>query len=130
MIYHYAETWYPPMPVLEIRLGYPEENLSLGPYTAIVDTAADGTIIPIQLVERLEAPFVDDVRSYSQWGEWHRARMFTVDTGIDQLCLPAIEVVGDERGDEIILGRNVLNKLRLLLDGPNTLVKVLDGMKV
>ncbi len=52
--------------------------------------------------------------------------MFTVDIGIDQLCLPAVEVVGDERGNEIILGRNVLNKLRLLLDGPNALTKMLD----
>jgi len=114
------------MPVLEIRLGYPEENPSLGPYTAIVDTAADGTIIPIQLIEHLEAPFVDDVRLRSQWGEWHRARVFTVDIGIDQLRLPAVEVVGDERGDEIILGRNVLNKLRLMLDGPAAVTKVLE----
>jgi len=126
MICHYAESWYPPMPVLEIRLGYPEENPSLGPYTAIVDTAADGTIIPIQLIEHLEAPFVDDVRLRSQWGEWHRARVFTVDIGIDQLRLPAVEVVGDERGDEIILGRNVLNKLRLMLDGPAAVTKVLE----
>ena len=114
------------MPVLEIRLGYPEESLSLGPYTAIVDTAADGTIIPIQLVERLEAPFVDDVRLSSQWGEWHKARMFTVDIGIGSLCLPAVEVVGDERGSEIILGRNVLNRLRLLLDGPAAVTRVLE----
>jgi len=126
MIYRYAETWYPPMPVLEIRLGYPEESLSLGPYTAIVDTAADGTLIPIQLIERLEAPFVDDVRLRSQWGEWHKARMFTVDMGIDSLRLPVVEVVGDEQGDEIILGRNVLNRLRLLLDGPAAMTKVLE----
>ncbi|MEE8390567.1 MAG: hypothetical protein V3S14_07190 [Anaerolineae bacterium] len=56
MIYRYAETWYPPLPVLEIQLGYPEAGLSLGPYTAIVDTAADGTIIPIQYIEHLKPP--------------------------------------------------------------------------
>jgi len=27
-------------------------------------------------------------------------------------------VVGDEQGNDIVLGCNVLNKLRLLLDGP------------
>ena len=31
--------------------------------------------------------------------------------------LPAVPVVADRRGKEIILGRNVLNKLILLLDG-------------
>ena len=44
--------------------------------------------------------------------------VFAVDVSIGSLRLPAIEVVGDERGNEIVLGRNVLNKLRLLLDGP------------
>lgn len=52
-------------------------------------------------------------------------RMFPVDMGVGSLRLPAVEVVGDEQGDEIILGRNVLNRLRLLLDGPGTLLKVL-----
>jgi predicted aspartyl protease len=126
MIFPYAETWYPPMPVLEIRLGYPEAGLTLGPYIAIVDTAADGTIVPSQLIERLEAPFVDEVQLRSQWGEWRRAQVFTVDIGIDSLNLPAIEVVGDEQGSEIILGRNVLNRLHLMLDGPGATTEVLE----
>ncbi len=52
--------------------------------------------------------------------------MFTLDIGIDSPCIPAVEVVGDDRGNEIILGRNVLNKLRLLLDGPAAVTKVLE----
>lgn len=50
--------------------------------------------------------------------------MFAVDMGINDLRLPAIEVVGDELGSEIIVGRNVLNRLRLLLDGPRREVQV------
>ena len=37
---------------------------------------------------------------------------------IGELTLSGITVVGDELGDETVLGRNVLNRLRLLLDGP------------
>jgi hypothetical protein len=48
------------------------------------------------------------------------------DVGIGELRLPAVKVVGDERGDEIILGRNVLNGLRLLLDGPSATTEVLE----
>ena len=33
------------------------------------------------------------------------------------VTLPGIYVVGDDEGNEIILGRNVLNKLYLILDG-------------
>jgi hypothetical protein len=35
-------------------------------------------------------------------------------------------VVSDEIGDKVMLGRNVLNRLRLLLDGPAGMVEVLD----
>jgi hypothetical protein len=35
-------------------------------------------------------------------------------------------VVGDEQGEEIVLGRNVLNRLRLLLDGPSRLTEILS----
>jgi len=34
-------------------------------------------------------------------------------------------VVGDEQGQEILLGRNVLNKLIVLLDGPGRQADVL-----
>ena len=43
--------------------------------------------------------------------------MYMIDVQIDDRTLPGIWVVGDEVGDEIVLGRNVINKMRLLLDG-------------
>jgi len=122
----YLDTYYPPVPALEIRLGYPGENLTPGPLTTIVDTGADGTLVPQSLLDEIGAPFVDDVRVRSHWGEWRNMQMFTVDVGVGELRLPAVEVVGDDRGKEIVLGRNVLNRLRLLLDGPAGQVKVLD----
>jgi hypothetical protein len=33
-------------------------------------------------------------------------------------------VVGDDTGDEIVLGRNVLNSLLLTLDGPTQVTEV------
>ncbi len=127
MRYRYANTWDPPMPVLKIRLGYPGNELSLRPYTAIVDTGADGTILPLQLIDLMHAPMVDQVRVRSQWRGWQRMPMFTVDVGVGSLCLSAIEVVGNEQDEEIILGRNVINELCLLLDGPSALLEVQEG---
>jgi len=40
--------------------------------------------------------------------------------------LPGIVVVGDDQGQEIILGRTVLNKIILLLDGPQTTLHILS----
>jgi hypothetical protein len=57
----------------------------------------------------------------------YRAAVYRVDLVIDeQLRLPAIDVVSDDWGDEVILGRNALNRLRLFLNGPDRLTDVLD----
>ena len=39
--------------------------------------------------------------------------------------LPGVEVVGDLYGQEILLGRDVLNKLLLLIDGPHQRTDIL-----
>jgi hypothetical protein len=40
------------------------------------------------------------------------------------LTLPGVEVVGDEISNEVILGRDILNRWRILLDGPNETVEI------
>lgn len=122
----YLNTYTPSIPILQIWLGYPEEALNLGPFEAIVDTGADATILPRSLIDELDAPFVDDAWLSSQWGEWIAVKTFTVDIGLGNLTLPAIRVVADEHNDEIILGRNILNRLKLLLDGPNQETDLLE----
>lgn len=126
MVIPYLKTHYPAIPVLEVYLGYPAGNLSLGPLVAIVDTGADGTLIPQGLLDQIETPIIDTVRIRSHWGEWRHVMVFTVDMGFGDLCLPAVDVIGDETGTDIILGRNVLNRLKLLLDGPKHRAQMLQ----
>lgn len=126
MIYPYLDIYYPPAPALEVKLGYPEASLKLGPFVAMIDTGADGTLVPQAWIDEIGASFVDDMRIRSHWGEWRNVQIFTVDLGIGPLRLPAIEIVGDETGKEMVIGRNVLNKLRLLLDGPKTQLELLS----
>ena len=42
----------------------------------------------------------------------------------DSLLLPGMELICDERGEGIILGRNVLNRLIMQMDGPGETVRV------
>jgi len=114
----YLSDYNPPIPVLRVQLGYPEESTRLGPFEVIVDTGADATIVPRSIIDELDAPFVDDAWLSSQWGEQFPVKLFMVDIGFGDFRLPSIYVVADEYSDELILGRNVLNRLRLLLDGP------------
>ena len=50
-------------------------------------------------------------------GEAREIHLYEIDLHIDTVLLPGVLVVGDDFGTEVIIGRNVLNKLILLLDG-------------
>jgi predicted aspartyl protease len=78
----YLRKYFPPFPCLPIRMGYPSEGFRLGPIEALIDTGADGSLVPQSLLDELGAPLVDQVRVRSQWGETHSANLYTVDLGI------------------------------------------------
>ena len=124
--YPYSSKYYPAIPTLELYLGRPGEEPELGPSEAIVDTGADGTLIPIAYLRQIKARLVDQGIVRSHWGEQRAVPVYSVAMKMKEHRFAAIWVVGDDQGDEIILGRNVLNRLRLLLDGPAAMTEVLE----
>ncbi len=125
--YNFSREFIPPMPMLEIELGLSGIAPSSGPILAVVDTGADGTLVPAKILSRFELVESDRIWIRSQWGEYHSALTYVLDLHIGTLRLPAIQIVADDRGDEVILGRDVLNKLRLLLDGPEQTTEILEA---
>jgi predicted aspartyl protease len=113
----YDSRFAPPLPVLNIRISAPFEQPDTQTLSAIVDTGADGTLIPSVYLEQVGAIGVGDALLRSVLGEVREVHLFEVDMHIDSLTLPGVLVAADDQGDDILLGRNVLNKLILLLDG-------------
>ena len=112
--------------MIEVTFVSAAENLRAGPLPALEDSGADGTIVPINYLNEIHAPSTIEMSVRSQWGESHRVLMYLLDVQIGNLTLPGIEVVGDEISDEIVIGRDILNHLRVLLDGPKETVKVFE----
>ena len=112
MKFSYNTNYYPPAPNLEIRLGLPDESLKVGPLPALVDTGADFTIVPVEIIEPLEVQ-IDD-------------RKYLLNVGVEDLRLPLVEIIADELGDEVILGRNVINKLIMILNGREQTLEILE----
>jgi len=112
--------------MVEIRLGAPGTETGSGFLGAFVDTGADVAIVPMAHLRQVGARKVDQAALRSQWGERRAVTLYAVALEINQHRFAAIRVVGDEIGDEVILGCNVLNRLRLLPDGPAGMVEVLD----
>ena len=99
-------------------------------FEAIVDTGADATIIPDDIARRLKASPLNPARLETQWGDVHPVTMYLLDLQIGDVRLPSVVVAGDPETEEIILGRNVLNKLALFLDGPAQQTDMLDDATV
>ncbi len=119
MKYPYNTNYQPPFPAVEVVVrNTDEESLYTKTLPALLDCGADGTLVPIDYLQQIFAPALTDSRIRSHWGEWRSVQIFLVDIEVGSLRLPGIFVVGDEEGDEIILGRDVLNKLRVVLNGP------------
>jgi predicted aspartyl protease len=111
-------TYSPPIPALDITLQTPDEERSLGPLVAILDTGADITMVPLKLLEKIKAPELDEVRVRSHWGDYNTFTTYMVSIKFGNEVLSGVEVVGDlYSSNEAILGRDVLNKLLLLIDG-------------
>jgi len=118
MATEYSRRYAPSMPVLAVRLSAPEEAPNGQPLIALIDTGADICVAPRALLSRINAPASESVWIRSQWGEPLQATRYLIDLHLEQGAMPAVDIVSDPSGREVILGRNVLNKLRLLLDGP------------
>ena len=120
----YDITYDPPMPVCDITLQSAEgARVTL---VALIDTGADATLIPAPHLRGIGARRVFEVGLRSQWGERRVVYLYLVDVHISGVTLPGVYVVGDEKGDEVILGRDVLNRLRITLDGPALLTRWLE----
>lgn len=120
----YNQGYFPPVPVVQVRFSTPEWNLFTNPIEAIIDTGADGTFVPIRYLREIQASVEGNTYVRSQWGERRQANLYLVDIEVATLTLPGIWVVEDNQSEEIILGRNVLNHLRILLNGPSMVAEV------
>lgn len=123
--FSYDSTQYPPQPVVEMIITAPRSSTGTSSLQASIDTGADVTLIPLDNLMPLAAPVGDSRWVRSWWDERYEFKTFIVDVRIGDLVLPAIEVLGYP-GDEVVLGRDILNKLWLELDGPAQTVEVAD----
>lgn len=124
MKFQYNTRYNPPAPIVEISVGPLDEPLAIGPLPAFVDSGADATIIPLHYLRPLGLQADDRKFLRTPWGERRVVNIYYVDVGIGDIRLPFIDVVGDDQGNEVILGRSVLNKLRVLLNGPRQIVEI------
>jgi len=111
------EGFAPPAPVAKVILRHPNTGDTLADVPMLIDSGADATLLPKSAIislrlsgttERYELVAFDGTINES---EAVRADLFFLDKTFHGRFLQVDSEVG-------VIGRNILNRLRLLLDGP------------
>jgi hypothetical protein len=113
-----ASHFNPPAPVVMVTLFDPQSQAAVRDVPLLLDTGADVTLLPRGAVERLGVAVSVD-RDHQLEG-FDGSRSFTTGAVLALIFLGRgfhgrFLLIEEDSG---ILGRNVLNKLTLLLDGP------------
>lgn len=87
-------------------------------------------MVPSDLLDGIGAIEGERATMRSHFGERLPVQTYVVDLEIEDFVFTGLYVIGDDFGEEIVLGRNVLNKLPLFLDGPKEQTEVLDDARV
>ncbi len=123
----YNTNYQPPIPTLDVRLYSSISDKFTGSFPAILDTGSDATLIPLTHLRTIGAEETSPGWMVGITGDRQPVSLYFVDVYLGQLAFPGIRVIGDRTANEIILGRDVLNKLSLFLDGIQQQSSLLDA---
>jgi len=120
----YNSTEAPPAPMVEVKGSNPYLRVS-EKARAKLDTGASMSVIPQDWVERLRLmPLgVIDVSGFDE--EWREVRTYMVDLAFDGFRFDWVEVIASRR-DNVLIGRDILNHLKITLDGKNLTLNIED----
>lgn len=127
MSFHeYSSDYRPSMPVCEVYLGPSGKEPTLGPLEAILDIGADVTVVPTKYLRQFGAKAMGTGRAHSIWGDSKPVELYAISFRLDHLRFNALRVLADDTSDEIVLGRFVLNRLKIVLDGPASMLEIVE----
>jgi predicted aspartyl protease len=114
----------PPMPVLDIGISHPGLSTPSATIEAVVDTGADGTLIPRDILEHVDATFVDRAYLRGITGQRQPVDLYLVTLHLGPLRIAGVRAVALSPGDTSILGRDVLNQLDIALIGTTGVTEI------
>ena len=117
--YRYAMQAQPPAPIVVVSIGDCLGNHSIIDRPALLDTGADQSAISHELAVNLNLPQQDLQAIVGFGGKAMELPTSLVRLAIHDLPPVDVEVVAQPGQSMIILGRDVLNRYHIALDGPN-----------
>jgi hypothetical protein len=124
MRYRYNLQVAPPAPFIHVTVACPETGKQMSDLPAQIDTAADRTVLPGRCVDELGLLPLDELPIGGFGGQVLLLPSYRVQVSLRQLPALTIEAIAHPEEPFVLLGRDVLNQYRLLLDGPNLVLEI------
>jgi len=102
---HDSDAWHPDLP-------------------ALADTGADQTVLPTKVATALRLVPFDFVRISGFDGVGSDRPIYSVRLIVRDLSAIHVQAVGGWEDEYVILGRDVLNRYRVVFDGPNQRLEI------
>lgn len=115
--FDYSTIYDPAAPVMEMTIGAVEGGGVPRRITALVDSGADGTMIPIDVLQAVGATFVERRSMRGVTGDAIRVNLYAIAVQIGSHPIYGVRAVAIPSGGEAIIGRDVLNQLIVTLNG-------------
>src|SRR5262245_36977819 len=122
--FRYNQQVHPAAPYVYVILRPPSEDGPSREVPALVDTGADTTVVPLEVVEALDLPQIGVVRTAGFGGRVDLIPSHLVRLRVRGLAESAVKVLASPDESYVLLGRDVLNQFRLTLDGPGLALEI------
>jgi len=121
----YDQTQSPPAPVATVHVSDPVTGARARGLPGKLDTGADVTVLPEALLRELGSAPRGHIWVRSFDGSYSRRPVYYVQMTVEGFDVPMVRCTGADRKG-LLLGRNVLNRFVLTLDGKNLVFEITD----
>jgi hypothetical protein len=124
--YSFLSQLDPPAPFVNLVLRHPVGGAEVRDFPGQLDTAADRTVLHETVVKSLGLPQVGIIKLGGFGGATYTLPVFMVLLGVHDLPVRPFKVAAHPEESWALVGRDVLNAYRVMLDGPQLALEI-DG---
>lgn len=122
--YNYNRTTTPPAPFVHVTIFANDGSGRSSEWPAQLDCGADRTIIPVEVADELGLTPGGEFAAMGLGGAVILLPSFLVHLAIRQKAPISVVVAASPEEPYVLLGRDVLNNYRVLLDGPGLVLHI------
>jgi predicted aspartyl protease len=113
----------PPAPIAEVVISHPVTHRTSNDLIGKLDTGADLTVLPESLIVELDLQSRSSILTRAFDGRLLQRPVYYVRLTMEGHVLEIVRCIASERSN-VLLGRNVLNQFRVILDGPAQQIEI------